>query len=76
MSNICNGKGECLVQTNYDLNKYEKNDLICNHNCLPKKCPIILCKKMAQEWYFGCHFGMCQNCNMNTIKGKLEVNNT
>ena len=44
MSNICNGKGECLKQTNYDLNKYEKNDLICNHNCQPKKCPIILCK--------------------------------
>lgn len=69
MSNICNGQGNCLIQTNYE-NKYEKNDLICNHNCQPKKCP--LCNKKAPEWYFGCHDGVCMNCNMNMVKGKLE----
>jgi hypothetical protein len=70
MSNICNGKGECLIQTNYE-NKYEKNqNLVCNHNCQPKKCP--LCNKKAPEWYFECHAGVCMNCNMNTVKGKLE----
>lgn len=71
MSNICNGQGNCLIQTKYD-NEYEKNDLICNHNCQPKKCP--LCNKKAPEWYFGCHAGVCMNCNMNMIKGKLEDN--
>jgi hypothetical protein len=72
MSNICNGKGECLIQTNYE-NKYEKNNLVCNHNCQPKKCSnYILCNTMAPEWYFGCHSGMCMNCDMNTVKGKLE----
>jgi len=73
MSNLCNGHGECLVQTG-DGNEYEKDNLICNHNCQPKKCPIILCKIKAPEWYFGCHVGVCQNCNMNTVKGKLVVN--
>ena len=39
MSNICNGRGDCLIQTNYD-NEYEKDkNLVCNHNCQPKKCP-------------------------------------
>jgi hypothetical protein len=64
MSNICNGHGECLVQTG-DGNEYEKDNIICNYNCLPKKCPnYILCNTMAPEWLFGCHSGMCMNCNI------------
>jgi hypothetical protein len=65
MSNICNCKGECLKQTNYDLNKYEKDNLICNHNCQPKKCPnYILCNTKAPESVFDCSHGMCINCDI------------
>ena len=62
---ICNGNGNCLIQTNC-LNDDKKNtDTICNYNCEPIKCyNYNICNTIAQKWYFGCHSGVCGDCNM------------
>ena len=62
---ICDGFGLCLIQTGYENEHYKDKSTICEYNCTLKECPnYILCNTKAPQWYFGCHSGMCSNCNM------------
>jgi len=76
----CNGKGECLVQSN--TGEYDKdNNTTCVHNCKPIICPnYILCNTEYPEWVGDRHNGLCANCNImfgtwNGRKGILNIIN-
>lgn len=61
----CSGDGSCLTQTT-NCNTYGRNpEFTCVRNCEPMKCPNFqVCGTYAPEWYFRCHHGRCQPCNM------------
>ena len=63
MSNIlCNGDGSCLQQTDYR-NGYKKNDDIsCEYNCQPIKCPnYLVCEHLEPQHILWCHKGICMS---------------
>ena len=61
-NNKCDGRGNCLTQSTCGYSK--RNDILCSHNCLLKKCPMKYCKTMLPQWVLDCHSGKCLNCNM------------
>ncbi len=60
--NICNGDGICLEQIDCN-NGYKKHDNIsCNHNCQPVKCPnYIICGRLEPQYILWCHKGVCMS---------------
>jgi hypothetical protein len=64
----CNGKGDCLEQT--ELNSYIKStNVSCIHDCRPVKCPNYdICGTISPQWYFDCHAGTCRSCALSGFK--------
>lgn len=57
---ICKGDGSCLEQTTCK-NGYKKYDNVsCEHNCQPIKCPnYLVCEHLRPQWFLWCHRGVC-----------------
>ena len=67
----CDGDGQCLVQKT--MYTYQKNNqIICNHNCKPVKCPK--CKKKFPQWILDTNSGFCMSCGKEVFAafGNLE----
>lgn len=69
---ICNGDGSCLTQTDEE-NGYEKrDDILCDNNCKPIKCPnFIICNVLLPKWVSYCHNNLCTNCDI--LFGLLKI---
>ena len=73
MSNICNGDGCCLTQTN-DCNTYEKYpNVTCGYNCKAIPCPNVeICGQWGPKWYLRLRNSkVCLHCDMYFTK-KLD----
>jgi hypothetical protein len=59
---ICKGDGSCLEQAGF-MNGYKKfDDVECNHNCQPIKCPnYLVCEHLEPQWLLWCHKGVCMS---------------
>ena len=65
----CVGRGDCLQQQfETSGREYYTRSFVysCTFKCKPVKCPQ--CKTGRYPlWYFGCHGGMCRDCNMTRL---------
>lgn len=72
--NKCDGRGNCLIQSHTDENKYIKNkEILCSFNCLPKKCSTNYCKSINPQWVLDTRFPLdkCINCKMGIEPDRL-----
>lgn len=61
---MCWGDGQCLVQG--EDGDYCQATTPCSFKCKPQSCPNMrVCgSSQGPQWYFDCHAGRCQVCNM------------
>lgn len=78
MTQVCDGNGFCLIQTE-TTNGYSKSDTYsCKFNCQPIKCPnYIICNTINPKCILLCHHNLCTNCDVSfgTWQGCNDVLN-
>ena len=67
----CLGNGECLDQS-YGTKVYiKRNNVSCDYNCEPMKCPnYLVCGSFYPELYKDCWGGVCLTCDKTYGKWK------
>lgn len=60
---ICNGNGECLIQTESPFEYIKNKEIECIFSCEAKKCKYYeYCETPGPAWLIDSHDGMCPEC--------------